>query len=106
MKNKTKFTKGEWNFEVTDKIGVYAGKKCISLIAMPHYTNTDGCNISKKEALANVKLIAAAPELLKNCNWCLNNFRDIIPICTTEELEEILPILIKSLDDVIHKATK
>lgn len=57
------------------------------------------------EAEANAKLIAAAPELLQNCIWCINNFKNVLPVATKEESERIYYSLIENLDKAIKNAT-
>lgn len=73
MKN-LKRTKGNWTVEITDKIGVYSGSECVSFVVMPHYSNVDEYDESKKQALANAKLIAAAPDLF----WSLCSIIDTL----------------------------
>ncbi len=64
---KTKFTKGEWkdsNYAKGNIVSVFNGNERLVANCMGYSTNTDnGEHI--KESLANAKLIAAAPELLK-----------------------------------------
>ena len=47
---------------------------------------------NQDEALANARLIAAAPELLEACQWALNTLRDAVacPDGCPEELEAAL----------------
>ena len=62
--------------------------------------------VSKEEAEANAKLIAAAPDLLQNCIWCINNFNNVLPVATKEESLMIYEALIENLEKAINKATK
>ncbi len=94
-----KHTKGPWylttsNCITTDNINHYS-----ALIPIISPWQEDACD-DNEEAKANMKLIAAAPELLKACLMLLEEYKDV---------EMNTPIayykVIKAAEEAIKKAT-
>lgn len=116
---KTEFTKGNWKIDTsedykvsvvspwskdvtTDNFSTFADYRGALICEMHYNTGVP----TKETAVANAKLISAAPELLQNCVWVRNNFLNILPIATKEEALEIYAHLLDSLEAAIEKATK
>ena len=98
---KTKHTKGPWKTHLTRRqsIEIWPEEKGSGRI----------CTLMNRNAIeedANAKLITAAPELLQNCIWCINNFKDVLPVATKKESKRIYSSLIKNLEQAIKKATQ
>jgi len=77
---KTKHTQGEWKW--FQNLTSFNGMPFVNLnIAINHPDEDNICNLTVKasnqdEAVANAKLIAAAPELLEACQFLLNVIPD------------------------------
>jgi len=78
---KIEFTKGEWVLKVSNKwpfdMSIETELEIITTVTMHHYS-TDDNSIddclkrdfeANSKSIANAKLIAAAPELLKSCQF-------------------------------------
>jgi hypothetical protein len=94
---KTKHTQGKWVLADLSYTGVNTtvlNEK--EEVICDTWFNDDGLTILSGEPEANAKLIAAAPELLKACNFALQGI----------EKGQIDNITIKVLEDVIKKATE
>jgi hypothetical protein len=122
----SKHTKGEWmlpHFATADQkedscqCGYVLNEQYCGAIATVHFSKNkdveNGDNPLKEEAIANAKLITAAPELLEACNRAILLVDLWAPTYSTEEISEChigelaaLANLRSELEKAIEKATK
>ena len=91
-----KYTQGEWSIRDLEIIGPYESNKSICEIT--------GNFMHEDEAMANAKLIAAAPELLNALLFLLQSYRADFKMITGAPLNDTLAVL--SAKAAIKKATE
>ena len=73
------FTKGEWKIDDRVKFAINVGRKHIAMVNVFNAVEPE-IRVTENEGLANARLIAAAPDLLRVCEnffeWQANHFED------------------------------